>query len=965
MKLITLGRLELPGAGLKRPKLLLLLAYLALEGPQPRRTLAKLFWPESKDPPANLRMALHHLRQNVPGGCESTETLVVGQILTDATELRKAARQNAVADVERLYQGPFLRGTGGTGGEELEEWIHTTREELAGLVRSVYRRAAGDVARSGDHAVAAEWAVRALYVPGACPPSPEDLKLLYPVLVQGQHGATAAVRKLAAEFGLALAPVATASPGHSPDRSSELEGRPDALVGREREIREVLALLERAPAGLVTVLGPGGVGKSRLAAEVAGQIRARLGGQQAWVSLESVPDANLIPARILDTLDLSPARNSDGLPLLVHVLRGQPTVLVLDNFEHLIDREAGDGTEVVAALLAACPALRILITSREPLHLSGEVLYPLGGLSGGAAGDAATLFVQRARLVQPDFQPTAEQDVVLDRLCSLLGGLPQGIELAAAWVRKLPLAELADELAHNLNLLTTEALPQPGRHTSLRAVFNQSWQRLTLPEQDVLRRVAVFQGGFTLQAAIHVAGASASLLTTLIDRSLLRLTAAERYEMHPLLGQFAAEQLARTPELQAAAREAHTHFFVALAETAGPELYGPNQEHWFGPLSADQANLREATEWCQQHDQPDLMARMQRALWIFGYCRESYTWGLRQIMRALQHPRVSPSGRAILLRGAGVLSRVFGDTDTALSMLTEATELAEEHHLPDILLVALIQRGLLLSQLGEPVAARRDMERGLRIAAGAGNHTLESYAHSYLGQYLSRAGQYGAAEPLLRFAVTHARQYAGSWQQALATLHLANHLRDSGQLTAAEEAYAACRALLERLGGTRYLAECLADQATLQYYRADHAGARQFLEQSLHLLEHRRAAQTRAACFALYGRMALDEGRLSEAKHQLLHAVQEYQGAVLLADIVILLPVFARLAWRYGEPLLASECLRTFNLLRLEEKIEPPLPERGELDLLQQRVPVGDGHLAEPLPLPALMTQLAELPTLL
>lgn len=957
MELRTLGGLELPGAGLRRPKLLLLLAYLSLEGAQDRHTLATLFWPDSADPLVNLRMALRHLRQHAPGIYESSETQVRANVLTDVGHLLSAARRDALGDIERLYHGPFVKGVGGSWGEELEEWIYTTREEVAGTVRGAYRRSASRAAQAGELELAGEQAARALHVPGARPVGPEELALLYPWLVQGRHPAAATARALAREYGLTLPTPEDGPHGTLPDRAAST----GALLGRGRELQDVLDLLRGS--GLLTLLGPGGVGKSTLAAEVARQLRRDAAGPVAWVSLENVPDPSLLAARILDALGLPPPRSSDVLPLLIQALCQQPTLLILDNFEHLIGPERGSGSDLIATLLLACPDLRVLVTSREPLHLPGERLYRLSGL---ADRDAATLFVRRARRVAPDFDVTAENADVLVRLCALLDGLPLAVELAAAWARTLPLAELVSELTRNLDLLMADPQRQDGRHASLRAVFDHSWTRLGAAEQSVLRRLAVFQGGFARQAADAVAGASLAGLAALVDQSMLRLAGGGRFEMHPLVGQFVAAQLALVPGEQAAAREAHARFFVALAETAGPELYGPDQERWFGLLSADQANLREASEWGLAHGEPDLVARFQRSLWIFVYCRESYVWGRQQLVRALRHPAVSPEGRAVLLWGAGGLSRVFGETDVARAMLDEATELAERCGVPDILLLALIQRGMLRSSVGQPEKARQDLERALQVAGRVAYPALESYVYGYLGRYFTRRGQYAAAEPLLRFAAVHARQFAGPWQQALASLQLANHLRDSGQLAAAGPEYETALHLLRQLSRSQNLAECLVDQATLFYYLPNHAAAREGLEQGLHLLQQRRAPQTRGACFTLYGRMALDQGRITEAKHQLLQAVQEYEGAGLEAETVALLPVFARLAWCYEKPLLAWQCLRTFDLLRRLEAIELPLPERRELEALQQQVPApgDDSLLEEPLPLSALVTRFVQLPTL-
>ncbi|MET7819236.1 BTAD domain-containing putative transcriptional regulator [Micromonospora zamorensis] len=420
-------------------------------------------------------------------------------------------------------------------------------------------------------------------------------------------------------------------------RGEEREAAEQALpsqlttfVGREEELRRVGELLGQRR--LVTLTGPGGAGKTRLAIEAAG----RVDGDVRFVELAGLADGSDVPQAVLSALGLrdaglrapaEPGRQSTDR--LVEALAERRLLLVLDNCEHVI----ADVARLAARLLSACPALRVLATSREPLGLAGEALCPLSGLtlpppdaSTENADDyaAVSLFVQRAADVAPDFTVTqANVDVVL-RICRTLDGLPLAIELAAARLRALPVAEVAARLDDRFRLLSMGSRAASPRHRTLRAVVEWSWDLLDDAERTLARRLTVFAGGATLEAAGRVSGLPAAefvdALSGLADKSFVELTGG-RYRMLETVRAFCAERLAEAGEADQL-RRAHTAYFLEFAWTASDHLRRAEQLHWLRRLDAERDNLhaalRRATAAGDAPDAAGLVAALSFYWWLRG-----------------------------------------------------------------------------------------------------------------------------------------------------------------------------------------------------------------------------------------------------------------------------------------------------------------------------------------------------------
>ncbi|MFD0202379.1 ATP-binding protein [Saccharothrix carnea] len=428
-------------------------------------------------------------------------------------------------------------------------------------------------------------------------------------------------RVLAEELGVDPSPVLVAAHGEvvrgeGPAARRVLPAQLTSFVGRAREVRLVGEAL--GSSRLVTLTGAGGSGKTRLAVEVAG----REPGEVFFVDLAPLAVGGDVPRAVVSALGL----REDGLrpvtaPVarLVAALQDRPVLVVLDNCEHVVD----DAAALVGGLLPACPGLRVLATSREALGVTGEVVRPVPPLECGGVGSAAVrLFADRAAAVNPSFRLDPVTAEVVARVCRALDGLPLAIELAAARVRSLPVAEMAARLGDRFRLLSRGSRAVVARHRTLHAVVEWSWGLLDEDERVLARRLTVFRGGVTLGSAAVVCGVVGTdeLLPSLADKSLVEVS-GDRYRMSETVRAFCADRLAESGEEREEVRRAHARYFAALAAEAAVPLFGSEQLVWLGRLAAEHENLTAAVRWAAGHDHVvalRLAADLGWPLWLRG-----------------------------------------------------------------------------------------------------------------------------------------------------------------------------------------------------------------------------------------------------------------------------------------------------------------------------------------------------------
>ena len=541
------------------------------------------------------------------------------------------------------------------------------------------------------------------------------------------------------------------------------------LIGREDDVAAVSHLIQRADVPLVTISGPGGVGKTRLAMQVATDLADAVADGVWFVPLASLRDSLLVVPTIAQAVGLRDRGSSSLGASLQDWLQHRELLLVLDNFEQILDA----GPDVMR-LVSACPRVKLLVTSRAVLRVSGEHVFPLSpfpvpdttlqqSLDGLAGWDAVRLFVARAHASRADFQLTERNAPAVADICRRLDGLPLALELAAARVNVLSPDAMLSRLGNRLELLTGGPRDQEDRLQTMHTAIAWSYGLLTRDEQALFRRLAVFTDGFTLDSAAAIATAGESdtaqergmrsdtpvtdiidLLTSLVDQSLVQQVGREdggepRFGMLETIREYALKQLAASDELDAATR-VHALYFIDLTEQAAPKLTGPEQAVWLSRLEAVRGDLRAAFAWFQQRGEHDLALRLAAALWRFGYTR-GYLSEIRGLLEAALRSCPEPTAvRAAALHGAGVLASVQGDPVIAGAYHAEALDLYRA--IGDRRGVAMALNGLgdVAESVDDPALAFKRYDDAMRLFDDVGDRRGVAVALTNLGNLHWAAG---------------------------------------------------------------------------------------------------------------------------------------------------------------------------------------------------------------------------------
>ena len=615
------------------------------------------------------------------------------------------------------------------------------------------------------------------------------------------------VRQLYAKFGVenryeaaqyARALGLIKQPGAESTPASTLPAPLIPFIGREREIAELERLLRDPARRLITLLGPGGMGKTALAVEVARRQAGRFADGVYFVPLAPLTSpAELAPA-IVKALGVQFHQQDQPEQQVLDYLREKAICLVLDNFEHI-----RAGVEFVTAMLHAAPRLRLLVTSREALGTLSETRYTLQGLPLPAAptqlheNSSVKLFLQSAQRAQPGFRPSANELAAIAAIARHVGGMPLALLLAGAWVAVLSVAEVRAELERSSDLLAGDSPDVPERHRSIRAVFLSTWNRLTDEERAAFAGVTVFCGGFTREAAEQVAGAPLRVLKGLVDKSLVQYhPATQRYDLHGLLRQYGNEELgARRDEL----RQRHGEYYTAFAQQSDQGVSGAEQPRWVQRLAEEQDNFRAALRWLLQRRAVEPVLQLADALWgmwlIVGHITEGKQWleaALAQSDEALQQGMVTSThlqARANLLLTLGYSHFHINEHRAALTKLEQAyqlqRELANERGQIDVL----IAMGLISRALPEPHKAVPYLEESLTRARAIQYHQGMYRALHFLAGWHLDQGDLARAETLLAQSVPLAREQSDRWSLGFMLLDLARIRLEQGDYTGAEGLY--------------------------------------------------------------------------------------------------------------------------------------------------------------------------------
>jgi predicted ATPase/DNA-binding SARP family transcriptional activator len=655
-----------------------------------------------------------------------------------------------------------------------------------------------------------------------------------------------------------------------PAKGSRLPARLTSFVGRQAELREVTGRL--ADNRLVTLVGPGGAGKTRLATEIA----ANLGGTTWFVELARVGESADVATAVLGALGLREVRMLESRPQvmepldrLLEALAGQHCLVVLDNCEHVITAAAS----LADTLLADCPGLRILATSREPLAITGETVF---GVSSLDPPEAVRLFVDRAASAQPGFRLDDGNTETVTEICARLDGLPLALELAAARLRSMTLDQIAERLDDRFRLLTAGSRTSMPRHRTLRAVVEWSWELLEKPERILARRLSVFAAGATLESATAACaddeldpGDVLYVLSSLVEKSLvvvgLGSDGKPRYRMLETIRAYAAARLAEAGE-QGRVHAAFDAYFLELAELADPHLRGPDQVAWLERLAADQDNLISAIRHAAEIGDADTAIRLTMATAWFWSLGGRQRDGISLASRVIELPGPAPAhSRATLRLFSRMGNEEIPDRDTIMTLREELTATDAMSHFS---MLAMIEPMLAIFT-GDREAANSALRRGLthsdpwaRAAAELGGAFMSENDGDALG-----------AERHAVAALEAFRGLGDRWGQAMALGQLSERRTLRADHAGAIAAYEESLELVSQLGAMDDLPELITRLATVLARAGDLDGAKRELQKGFAVARERSSSRIESYMLCALSNVERQHGNLTVASELIDRAI--------------------------------------------------------------------------------------------
>jgi predicted ATPase/DNA-binding CsgD family transcriptional regulator len=656
-------------------------------------------------------------------------------------------------------------------------------------------------------------------------------------------------------------------------RPSTLPQQPTPLIGRAHEVETITQELARPEVRLLTLTGPAGTGKTRLALEAAAIVGPRFRHGVCLVGLAALSDPRLVLSEIAAALAVRETPSRSLLDGLKQALASRQLLLLLDNMEQVIE-----AAPQVGEILAACPGVKVLATSRANFRLRWEHEFPvpplaLPSLAPLPATDelaripAVALFLERAQALNPGLRLSDQNAGAIAEICVRLDGLPLAIELAAARTKLLPPQAIRDRLGQRFELLSGDVQDRPDRHQTLRAAIAWSYDLLDPAQQELFRRLSAFVGGATLEAAEELG--SLEQIMSLIDKSLLRQEADRdgepRFTMLETIRAFGLEQLADTGELDGARRH-HCAYYLALAEEAEPRLSGPDEGRWLERLEREHDNFRAALRWCIDAREAELGARLGGALWRFwatrGHLREGRAWlaELRASTGGAPTPAV-----AKVLAGSGSLAFYQGDYRAARALHEASLRLWRQLGNQREEARALGSLGDVAHQQGDYAAAQALHEQSLQALRAVGDEPGIAQALIQLGLTVRVRGDYDTARRLYEEALAISRALGNRGFEALVLNNQGRTAYYQGDAAAARALHEAALALRRELGDRRGMAMSLADLGDAAEKQADTRSARALREESLALWRELGDRWGLAYVLEGFAKMAMEQGQPERA----------------------------------------------------------------------------------------------------
>ena len=698
-----------------------------------------------------------------------------------------------------------------------------------------------------------------------------------------------------------------------PRPKTQLLRSSEPLIGREFELAEIGRFIKDPKCRLLTLTGAGGIGKTRLTLEAAAQLQTDFGYGAIFIPLAPLSSRDQIVTAIADALGIVLYNASDRSVQLIAHLRNKELLLVLDNFEHLLNQK--ECTSLPGDLLQGAPSVKLFVTSREPLQLQAEWVFEVRGLPvpdiDGSdpleTSSAVKLFIQRAQQTRAGFEPTPEDRTAIRQICQLVDGMPLAIEMAAAWTRTLSCSEIAREIQSNINFLTTSARDVTERHRSIRATLDYSWKLLSTDEQTALRRLSVFKGGVTREAAEAVAGTNLTLLSALVAKSLLHRAEPGRYDMHELVRQYALEYLMKNETEYLETRDCHSAYYSSLLEQRGAGFKGVDQSTVAAELAAEIANLRQAWQWAGERGQALQVNHAADTLFwlyesrcdcregvpLFGYVSKSLEENSKSSMgTTFRSDEIYDLARARVMAYQGFFCLRQGQHPQSKDLLERSLAILRpmadggSPAARDALSNTLAFLGMLTVSLGDYTNGNRFLNEGLEIKRTNKDGWGIAFCLRQLGVLGFYQGAYDEADRLLSEGLEISRALGNAWAIAYSLDFLSTAAYARGAYAEAEKLLREGLVLSKQVGDRFTTAYALNGLGLVKQSLGDHAEAQQLLEDSIVIWREIGDQASLAQSLNNLGDILLEMGNRTEAERCFLEALAVARNAGLVPTML-------------------------------------------------------------------------------
>lgn len=891
MKLFLFGvpRLQINGACVHvgRRKSMALLAYLAMsKKAQNRADLAAMFWPDHDRAAAlaSERQAIALLNKILGAEILEHDAQTVALKFPDSfwvdvhdfqqvfAQCGKPASQEENSQLQRerllyavdLYQAEFMAGFLLKDAPDFDLWQAEQAAILKQAADQVFDALLQQLTDQGKIVDALTFARRWVHLDSLHEPAQQHLISL--LLKMGQRDMAARqyaefVNHFRHELGITptldLAGLLAQPAELKPEKLTGVDALaiwPTPFLGRQKELAALVTQFQEPGCRLLTLLGMGGVGKSRLAVEAARLLAPTFRDGLAFVPLSEAQNAQDLLLALAQALFLFIPPNQDVKTYLMHTLRDRQMLLLLDNFEHLLPAKG-----LIAEILLAAPGCRLLLTSRERLNLQGEWLFSMAGMAYPARAefqrdgdddpithDAVAFFTHCLNRITPNFHLTARDWPAVVRICQMLDGLPLGLELAAGWSRVLSCSEIAAELAQGLDRLPAGCPDRPARHASLHTVCDYSWKLLSLVMQQQARQLAIFNGAFDRHAATAVAGATPVNLAELVDKSLLTLVPVgageKRFAWHPVIHHYAQKQLAGWPAEAYEARARHAAFFMALLAAKVEALQGAQQREALAEITSALEDIRVAWRWAISQDMETAVDQGLSGLYLYYAIKGFVIQGAVEIRLAVDHWQ----------------PRAEGNASPGLRELVGRL---------------LVYQGLLLLEIAEPHTVSEMLHHGLGLLTTNSGSEEKALAYSGLGTLALRQGQIQEALRLLQISLDQLEHLGATWHKARALTNLGTVYAELGQLLQAAQMDEAALAIYRELNNDWGIAACLNNLSHIAEMAKDYHRAEKLLKEGMVVAQKGDIWGLTAVFHSNLAHMARLRGRRREAQRHLQYSL--------------------------------------------------------------------------------------------